>query len=143
MARVAAPERQLPDEWDVLAAEYIDIKRQIAELQRKEKQLKPKIVKYLQENGEEDEKGHQTVEFDDEVGGYRGIQRQRAVSVKLDEDAAERVLKQYDLWERCAPPTPVIDEQEVYEALKEGLLLEQHMAEMFPPSETFRVVLVR
>lgn len=143
MARVAKPERILPEQWDVLATEYIDVKKQIADLQKREKKLKPLVTEYLVENGEEDDKGHLLGELEKEFGGYVGIQRQRAVSVKIDPEAAEAVLKEAELWERCAPPQPVIDEEEIYVALQEGRLTDEQMKTMFPATETFRIVLVR
>ena len=74
------------------------------------------------------------MQLDEEVDGYRALQRQRRVSQKLDPEAAETLLKAKGLDARCYQLLPVLDEDAVMSCLYEGLLTEEEVDAMFPKS---------
>ncbi len=142
MARVADAERSLPelDGFTAVAQEHIHLSNEIKKMKKRQEELRPRLLDLLLANGEEDTDGHVTAELGEEFEGYAGIMRQRRVSTPLDEEAAERILTNLGLWERCNPPTPTLDENEIMACYYEDLLTEALIDEMFPQKVSYAVV---
>lgn len=145
MARAAEPTREVPnveDDFEVQAREYIYLKKEMAELAAREKKIKAALMARLEAEGEEDAEGHLILDLDQGFEGVVGLVRQRRVSAsQVDALVAEELLKERGLWERCAPPVPVIQEDEVYAALYEGLLSEEDVFQMYPEKITYALVM--
>ena len=122
---------------------FIMLKRQIDDLSKEQNVLKSYLSEVVDTEGEPDEKGHLFYPLPEEVDGYKSLQRQRRVSQKLDEDAAQRILKEKGLEAKCYQMIPVLDESAVMSALYEGLLTEEEVDTMFPKTETWAFLPVK
>jgi hypothetical protein len=112
--------------------QFVTIKRQIDDLTKEQVQLKAFLSNLVETEGEEDDKGHLWYTLEQEVDGYRSLQRQRKVSQSLDPAEATRILGAKGLAERCYSWEPVLKEDEVMACLYEGLLTEEDVDTMFP-----------
>lgn len=141
MARPAPATREVPavslDEFDVQAREYVHLKSEESNIRKRLAALKDKIMERLV-LADDDADGHQTVDVD--IPGASALQRQRRVSSKMDPVRAEEILRGAGVWERCAPPVPVVQEDQIYACLYEGLLSEDDVFEMFPQTITYALV---
>jgi hypothetical protein len=122
---------------------FLMLKRQIDDLSKEQGVLKTYLSELVDVEGEPDEKGHLFYPLPEEVDGYKSLQRQRRVSQKLDEAAAERILKEKGLETKCYQMLPVLDEAAVMAALYEGLLTEEEVDTMFPKTETWAFLPVK
>jgi hypothetical protein len=138
---ISTPPRQ-PNQNPVISKfrEFIGYKKQIDQLTKYQNDIKAELNDYVQENGEEDDKGHLWVYLPEDVDGYSGMQRQRRVSQSLDMDAAIVILSKKGLAERCIKSIPTVDEDEVMSALYNGDLTEADVDEMFPKKITWAFV---
>lgn len=125
--------------FDQMAGEYLELKREIDRLKSRQDAIKPTMMAAL-EQVVPDEDGHCFIELREEVVGYRGFQRQRRVSIGVDEDSATEILTERGLLERCMPPKPSLDEDEVMAAVFEGLLSEDDLDVIFPKKVTYALV---
>ncbi len=114
--------------------QFVTLKRQIDDLSKEQSILKTFLSDLVDTEGEADDKGNLWLQLDEEVDGYRALQRQRRVSQKLDPEAAETLLKAKGLDTRCYQLLPVLDEDAVMSCLYEGLLTEEEVDAMFPKS---------
>lgn len=142
--KVESP-RTLPDLSgpEALLREYIVLKRDEAALKKRIDDVRSKVVPLIEDAGEVDDKGHQSLALNEEWEGYLGVRRQRTVRTGKDMDAAERILKEKGLWERCAPPVPTLSDDEIYGALYEELLTEEDIDAIYPQKVTYAVVLYK
>jgi hypothetical protein len=112
--------------------QFITIKRQVDDLTKEQTQLKTFLSNLVDEEGEPDDKGNLWYPLEQEVDGYRSLQRQRKVSQSLDPAEATRILGAKGLAERCYTWEPVLNEDQVMACLYEGLLTEEDVDAMFP-----------
>jgi hypothetical protein len=112
--------------------QFITIKRQVDDLTKEQTQLKTFLSNLVDEEGEPDDKGNLWYPLEQEVDGYRSLQRQRKVSQSLDPAEATRILGAKGLAERCYTWEPVLNEDQVMACLYEGLLTEEDVDSMFP-----------
>lgn len=119
---------------------YVHLKKQIDDLSALQSQIKKKLIEFVEIHGEADDKGHIWFDLPEEFEGYKGMQKQRRVSQKLDIDAAQEILNELGLSERCIKMVPSLDEDEVMACLYEGLLTEDQIDEMFPKTITWAFV---
>lgn len=120
--------------------EFISYKRRIDDLTKSQNDLKAELNEYVEENGEEDDKGHLWVTLPEEVDGYVGMQRQRRVSQSLDMDAAIILLTKKGLAQQCIKSIPTIDEDEVMACLYDGKLTESEVDAMYPKKITWAFI---
>ena len=141
MAKVATPPRK-PDSNPLMikVREFISYKKQIDKLSKAQDELKKDLMQTVEEIGEVDDSGHQWLHLPEEVDGYSALQRQRRVSQKLDMDAAEEILKQKGLYDKCVKMVPMIDEDAVMGALYLGELTEEDIDQIFPKAITWAFV---
>lgn len=112
--------------------QFLTIKRQLDDLTKEQAELKTFLSNLVDAEGEPDDKGHLWYSLEQEVDGYRSLQRQRKVSQSLDMQEANRILKEKGLDSRCFVMQPVLNEDEVMSCLYEGLLTEEDIDTMFP-----------
>jgi hypothetical protein len=120
--------------------QFIAIKRQVDDLTKEQSQLKTFLSDLVDQEGEPDDKGHLWYPLEQEVDGYRSLQRQRKVSQSLDADEAARILKEKGLADRCYSMQPVLNEDEVMSCLYEGKLTEEDIDTMFPKKITWAFI---
>jgi hypothetical protein len=128
------------DEVSAQFHEFIYLKGQIDDLTKRQSVIKAVLSELVENEGEVDDKGHVWFELPQEIDGYVSMQRQKRISQKLDADAAEELLRQKQLYDRCFRMMPVLDEDEVMACLYEGLLTEDEIDAMFPKSITWAFV---
>jgi len=116
------------------------LKREIETLKKLQDEVKARLMEILDRYGDEDDKGHLWYDFEMPVDGYKGMQKQRRVSQKLDEDAAEEILTKKGLYDACYVLQPVLQEDAVMACLYEGLLTEEDIDTMFPKTVNWAFV---
>lgn len=120
--------------------QFVTLKRRIDDLTKEQTELKAFLSDLVDKEGEPDDKGHLWYSLDQEVDGYRSLQRQRKVSQSLDMAEATRILKEKGLDSRCFVMQPVLDEDAVMSCLYEGLLTEEDVDTMFPKKVTWAFI---
>lgn len=142
MARTAEAARELPDVegYEALAQRHIHLANEIKALKKQQEEIRPQLLDLLVAEGEEDTEGHITALLGEEFEGFVGLMRQRRVSTPIDMEAAERILTNLGLWDRCNPPVPTLDEQEIKACYYEGVLTEALIDEMYPTKVTYALV---
>ena len=131
-----------PNDPAVVIQEFIALKNDEKALKKRLEESRKKVLPLL-ESADVDSDGHREVELEEQWEGIRGVRYQRSVSTGLDEDVAEEILKAKGLWEKCAPPTPKIDNDAVYAALYNEELTEAEVDRIYPQKERFSVVLIK
>jgi hypothetical protein len=127
---------------DSMYKEYVHLKKNIDDLTARQSVLKKELLSFVDGNGSEDDKGHKWFDMP-EYGGYAGMQKQRRVSQKIDEDAAQELLREKGLSARCFELKPVLNQDEVMTCLLEGLLTEEDIDTIFPKTVTSAFVLMK
>lgn len=97
------------------------------------------IEKYGSQEGADGQ--HLAIPLDPPIRGVAAIVRQRKTSQRVDEDTAAVIAKARGIYERLFKPVMTLDEDEVLVALREDLLTESEVAEIFPVSETYAITL--
>ena len=119
---------------------YIVLKNRIDDLSKEQSTLKSELSEIVDEQGLPDEKGHIWLELPQEVDGYVSLQRQRRVSQSLDQEVADKILREKGIYDRCFKMVPVLDEAEVMACLYEDLLTEEEIDEMFPKTVSYAFI---
>jgi len=137
MARVAPEEpREFydPDDFDSQVREFVRIKETIDSLDKRQKELRDKLMAVLDEDGYEDEKGNILYEFDTPVDGVVRLEKQRRASRKLDEEKAEEIIEAKGIGEDVYKMVRVVDEDALMASYYDGKVTEEELDEMFPVS---------
>lgn len=141
MVRVKQREEPTPaDMANANAARYIHLKNEIKDRSVEADRLKPKLMAFLEENGEEDSEGSFWMDLPTEVEGVVSLKRERRVAQTVNADRTLTVLQDKGLEKRCYRMEPVLDQDEVMKAVAEGLISDEELAEMFPPKVTWALV---
>ena len=122
---------------------YIRSKKTIDDLTKDVNVLKSDLADAVDSQGEADDRGHVWLPLPEVVDGYASLQRQRRVSQRLDEETAEQILKDKNLYDRCYEKVPVLNENEVMSCLYEGLLTEEEVDKMFPKSISWALIPIK
>lgn len=136
-----------PDDYsqssvDNMYKEYVLLKRNIDDLTARQNEIKKELSSFVESNGLEDDKGHMWYDMP-EYNGYVGMQRQRRVTQKIDEEAALSILTDKGLADRCFETKPVLDQEQVLKCMYEGLINEDELDTIFPKSVTSAFVLMK
>jgi hypothetical protein len=127
-------------DWQSKVRQYAELKKQLAEIADREKQLKEEIRNIAIENGNVDDKGSYHLEVFN-IPGVTRIINQRRVSKPFDPDAAETLLEEKNLLERCTVLVPILDEQEILAARYEDLLTDADIDTMFPVKDSWALII--
>lgn len=98
-----------PDYYERLAQEFKKSKEGIEALTKRQNEMKAELVKAIQENGYEDDKGHLWYKV-----GAMELKYERRVSRSLNSEAAEQWARELGIWD---------DLKEIVERLDEDKLL--------------------
>lgn len=139
MARIAESESRFADPNDVMsqAKEYIYVKNQLDYLTEKSKVLRNQLFDHLDQEGEYDSKGNILIELDSEIDGVTAIKKERRVSRKVDEIAAEMIIAEKNLEDKLYKTIRVIDEDALMAALYSDDLTEEEIDRMYPEIVTW------
>lgn len=116
---------------------------QLSVLQRTKKELRDELFAHVVKHGTTDANGHSLVTFDEAIEGITALKIERRRSRSLDATAAERILRDLDLWEECTEMIAVLDEDKLMAAVFEGRIDEELVDEMYPATVTEAFVPVR
>jgi hypothetical protein len=131
-----------------MSSDIVDLIRQIKVLRdemamfsEREKVIKQRIVDYVKSHGLADAKGSLSCDIDDDISGVARVVWQRRVSKSLNADAAEELLTNKDLLDKCTAYVAVLDEEEIMKAYYEDQLTEEDIDTMFPSKENWALVM--
>lgn len=129
-----------PTSWIKL---YLDYRTGRENLERVEGDAKKRLMVWLNDNGELDDKGSRTFTLPVPVGDVLAIKRERRVSQSLNEDAAFDLIKKYDLSDSCLEIVYVVNEDALLAANFAGKIPDDEIAALYSEKESFAFVLSR
>lgn len=130
------------DDLESQTKEYVSVKKNIEFYEERQKELRTGLFAKIEADGFEDDKGNLWLELPAEIDGYVGLQKQRRVSRKKPNEArAEEIASEKGLEDRLFKTVRVLDQDELMACLYEGLLTEEEVDEMFPPTVTWALML--
>lgn len=121
-----------PDDFNSQVKEYLMVKQSLDLMEKRSVELRQSIFDKIEADGEEDEKGNIFVELDAEIDGVVRLEKQRRVTRKLDELAADAIIEGKSLSGELYKTVRVVDEDAVMAAHYEGKLTEEEIETMFP-----------
>lgn len=140
MARVKEVE-ETEDPFFKQAKEYAFVKKQIEYLEKQQKELKDQIFTYLESNGEKDSNGNIFTELPEPVDGFVNVIKQRRVSRKINESAAEKIITQKGLEDKLYKTIRIVDEDALMAALYSDELTEAEIDDMYPEKIVWALIL--
>lgn len=123
------------------AKEYAFVKKQIEYLEKQQKELKDQIFTYLESNGEKDANGNIFTELPEPVDGFVNVIKQRRVSRKINESAAERIIIEKGLEDKLYKTIRIVDEDALMAALYSDELTEAEIDDMYPEKIVWALIL--
>jgi hypothetical protein len=121
--------------------QYVVLKDEVSNLETRVGQIKKRIITAIEELGEANEKGSLVLAVDDEKSGTASIIKQRRVSKVFDEDTANKILKDKDLFDSCTQTVVVLDQDAVMAAYYTGSLTDEDIELMFPEKVSWALIL--
>ena len=141
MVRVKrSPKVTEEDEFYSQVSAYLRMKQVIADLTKEANEIRDGLSRRVEEKGNTDDSGSFWLPLDDEIEGFTSLKRERRVSRSVDEESAERILREEGLYERCYDTVPVLNQDEVMACLIEDLLTDEQVEEMFPSKVSWAFV---
>ena len=140
MARVKEV-KKTDDPFFKQAKEYAFVKKQIEYLEKQQKELKDQIFTYLESNGEKDANGNIFTELPEPVDGFVNVIKQRRVSRKINESAAERIITSKGLEDKLYKTIRIVDEDALMAALYSDELTEAEIDDMYPEKIVWALIL--
>lgn len=119
------------------AKQFIALKEQIKFLTERQNEIKTRLKKAAEENGEVDGRGHIVLQLDEDIK----IVNQRKESRSLNEELAETLLKEKGIYNECVEMVPVLQEDSIMAAVYKGQLTEEDIDAMFPTKVTYAFIL--
>jgi hypothetical protein len=100
------------------------------------------LMKILESEGRNDERGSQWIRFPDDPveGRITAIKRERRVTPKLDEERAEEYLKRRKLYSQCTETITVLDEAKILDLNFKGVISDADLETLYDPKETWAFV---
>ena len=141
MARVKETEAREEDPLIKDAREYSFLKQQIDFLEKQQKEVRERLFSTLDEMGELDDKGNIIVELPEEVNGFGAVVKQRRVSRKIDELAAEEIITEKGMEDQLYKTIRVVDEDALMAALYNDELTEAEIDLMYPQKIVWALVM--
>ena len=97
-----------PDYYERLAQEFKKSKEAIDSLTKRQNEMRAELVKAIQENGYEDDKGHLWYET-----GSMELKYERRISRSFNSEAAEQWAKELGIWDDLKKVIETIDEDKL------------------------------
>lgn len=121
--------------------QYVVLKDEVSNLETRVGQIKKRIITAIEELGEANEKGSLVLAINDEKSGTTSIVKQRRVSKVFDEDTANKILKEKELFDSCTQTIVVLDQDAVMAAYYTGKLTDEDIESMFPEKVSWALIL--
>lgn len=127
------------------ATQFLALRDEETQVKKRKAVLNTYLSEQIDKFGDVDEvNGHRTLRLSSSVpiGGkeYVALQRQRRVSMVFDEEIAERILREHDIYEQATETLVVLDQDKVYALHQEGKISDEEMDEILVEKETFALV---
>lgn len=119
---------------------FVRLKATIKSLTEQADGLKKDLSAIVDSTGDEDEDGSRWLNLPTEVDGFASLKRERRVTRKIDIEAAETLLREKGLYDRCVEQRPVLNEDEVMACVAEDLLSDEDVDIIFPSTITYAFV---
>lgn len=134
MARVIDEPREFanPDDFDTQVREYLQVKSTAEMLDARKEDLRKNLFSHLEGSGELDDKGNYFIELPQPIDGIVRLEKQKRTIRKLDESAAEDILKDNELEDEIYETVRVVNEDKLMAAYYEGKISEDELERMFP-----------
>lgn len=121
--------------------QYVFLKDEVSTLETRVTQLKKRITTAVEDLGEPNEKGSIILAINEPQSGTVSVVKQRRVSKMFDEETANRVLKEKDLFESCTETITVLNQDAVMAAYYNGQLTDEDIEKMFPEKVSWALIL--
>jgi len=121
--------------------QYVVLKDEVTNLETRVGQIKKRIINTIEELGEANDKGSLVLPLNDEKSGTTNVVKQRRVSKVFDEDTANQILKDKNLFDDCTQTITVLDQDAVMSAYYNGLLTDEDIEAMFPEKVSWALIL--
>ena len=118
---------------------FLSAKKLADEASKVMKNLQPKIVEWLKEDVEADEKGNHIYPLPEPIAGYASLSLIRAVKNGTDAEAIERIATDHGKASEWLKVVTVPDEDALAAAALNGDISDEEMAVMFPQTVSFRL----
>jgi len=105
--------------------QWLTVRAEKKMLEGREKELHHRLCGAIEEQGYRDEKGSLFLDLDEAIEGFGALKYERRVVKALNEDRAEKLVRDKGLWDRCTALTLRLTDQEAALDLlqREGLLV--------------------
>ena len=143
MVRIAEAEAAEPTPEETLLQRvrtFVRLKTTIKSLTTDADEIKKDLSSIVDADGDEDEDGSRWLNLPAEVDGFKSLKRERRVTRKIDIEAAETLLREKGLYDRCVEQRPVLNEDEVMACFAQDLLSDEDFDMIFPSTVTYAFV---
>lgn len=117
--------------------QYLSLKDEVDLLSKRQSELKKRLSDAVDSSGETDDRGHITLNVEDDIKGDVKLTRQKRVSKTLDLQVAEEILTKRGIKDACIKMVPTLDEAAIMAAFYEDRLTEEDIDAMFPAKTSY------
>jgi hypothetical protein len=117
--------------------QYLSLKDEVDLLSKRQSELKKRLSDAVDSSGETDDRGHITLNVEDDIKGDVKLTRQKRVSKTLDLQVAEEILTKRGIKDACIKMIPTLDEAAIMAAFYEDRLTEEDIDAMFPAKTSY------
>ena len=129
-----------PDNFESQVREYALIKKSMATMEARSKELRDKLFEQIDAQGDQESEYSINLYLDHEIEGLARIQKQGRVTRKLNEELAEAIIEETGIGDDVYETKRVINEDYLMAALYQGKITEEQLDAMFPPTVTWALV---
>jgi hypothetical protein len=129
-----------PDDLESQVREYALIKKSMATMELRSKELRDKLFEYIEANGDAESEVSVNLYLDKEIEGLARIQKQGRVTRKLNEEVAEQIIAETGIGDDVYEMKRVINEDALMACLYQDKITEEQLDAMFPRSITWALI---
>lgn len=127
------------------AAQFLSLRAEEAAISKRKKVLNTYLSEQIEKYGDEDEiNGHFNMVLPEPVlaGGkeYTILQRQKRVGMLFDEQVAEEILREHEIYDEATVTTVSLDQDKVYALHQMGKISDEEMDSILVPKVTWALV---
>lgn len=127
------------------AAQFLSLRAEEAAISKRKKVLNTYLSEQIEKYGDEDEiNGHFNMVLPEPVlaGGkeYTILQRQKRVGMLFDEQVAEDILREHEIYDEATVTTVSLDQDKVYALHQMGKISDEEMDSILVPKVTWALV---
>ena len=127
------------------AAQFLALRAEATAIEKRKKVLNTYLAEQVEKYGDEDEiNGHFNMVLPEPIlaGGkeYTILQRQKRTSMLFDEDKAEEILREHDIYDEATTTVVTLDQDKVYALHQMGRISDEEMDSILVPKVTWALV---